>query len=197
MTTPPGEPVYLVCGYPRSGTSMLMRCLEAGGVPCVYDRRHDAALNQSSSVPGYVPNPHGFYEMPDRSHRHADWAQFRGKAIKCLHDELAILRPGHRYRAAYLTRDPAEIRRSFAALVAVPRPPQSFAFLEDYAAGVAADVETLSGRWAADVTVMHYPDVVADPAGQLARLAAAGWPVDVAAAEGSVDPALYRNRGAA
>ena len=32
-----GEPVVVVSGLPRSGTSMLMKMLEAGGVPIVTD----------------------------------------------------------------------------------------------------------------------------------------------------------------
>ena len=32
-----GEPVVVVSGLPRSGTSMMMRMLEAGGVPVMTD----------------------------------------------------------------------------------------------------------------------------------------------------------------
>jgi hypothetical protein len=44
--------IVVVTGIPRSGTSMMMRMLEAGGVPCFHDA--DQRANQF--------NPGGFYE---------------------------------------------------------------------------------------------------------------------------------------
>src|SRR5690348_4299457 len=104
------DPIYVVSGFPRSGTSMMMRCLEAGGIPCVYDTRGDEARNRNTLIPGYVPNPHGFYE--DAPLQNPDWSAFRGKCVKVVRDNLHLVPPGERLRVVYMGRDPAEIRRS-------------------------------------------------------------------------------------
>ena len=51
--TPP-DFITVVSGYPRSGTSMMMRILEAGGLE---------ALKDDESRPPSEHNPKGFYEF--------------------------------------------------------------------------------------------------------------------------------------
>src|SRR5690348_4567382 len=48
-----GEPIVVVSGLPRSGTSMMMRMLEAGGMPMLTDASRDADES----------NPHGYFEF--------------------------------------------------------------------------------------------------------------------------------------
>lgn len=48
-----GPPIVVVSGLPRSGTSMMMRMLEAGGVPIVADGVRAAD----------VSNPRGYFEL--------------------------------------------------------------------------------------------------------------------------------------
>ena len=48
-----GRPIIVVSGLPRSGTSMAMRMLEAGGLPVVTDGRRTADDD----------NPKGYYEF--------------------------------------------------------------------------------------------------------------------------------------
>ena len=47
------EPITIVSGLPRTGTSMMMRMLEAGGIDVItdYNRKPD------------VDNPGGYYEL--------------------------------------------------------------------------------------------------------------------------------------
>jgi hypothetical protein len=48
-----GEPIVVVSGLPRSGTSMMMRMLDAGGVPILSDGEREADID----------NPKGYYEL--------------------------------------------------------------------------------------------------------------------------------------
>ena len=74
-----GDPVVIVSGLPRSGTSMMMKMLEAGGLSVQTDGVREAD----------VDNPKGYYEdeqvkdlekMSDKS-----WIQeSRGKVLKSL-----------------------------------------------------------------------------------------------------------------
>ncbi len=50
---PPAQPVIVVSGLPRSGTSMMMKMLEAGGLPVLIDGIRTADSD----------NPKGYYEF--------------------------------------------------------------------------------------------------------------------------------------
>lgn len=183
------DPVYIVSGFPRSGTSMMMRALEAGGIPCVYDPRGDGDRNRNTLIPGYVPNPHGFYEGADITR--PDWSEFRGKAVKIIRDDLRLIPAAERCRVAYMRRDPAEIRRSYCGILSGPHDERAYRFLDGYAEKVTADVAQLRAL-GHNVTVLDYALLVANPT----ALAGLGWPLDVARAAATIDPALYRHRGA-
>lgn len=183
------DPIYIVSGFPRSGTSMMMRAIETGGIPCVYSTVGDADRNRNTLIPNYVPNPHGFYENAPLM----DWDTHRGKCLKVIRDDLDRLPADERLCVVYMTRDTAEIRRSYYGILSGPHPESVYSFLDGYWDKVAADTEGLCGMGAL-VTVLHYSDVVADPLRAFCRL---GWSIDVYKAAATVDPSLYRHRGAA
>ena len=56
-----GEPIAVVSGLPRSGTSMLMQMLHAGGQPCLTDGLREADPD----------NPRGYFEY-EKVHRTTD-----------------------------------------------------------------------------------------------------------------------------
>ncbi len=168
---------------------MMMRAVEAGGIPAVYSRTRDREVRaNSSAVPGYDPNPHGFYELDD--FRGLDWSALRGKVVKIIRDNLDFLPTRERLVAVYMIRNPAEIAASFPGTMSGPCTPANLHFLHGYDATVRADVARL-GRMGATVTMLHYAQVVADPTRELSKL---GWPMDVALAAATVDPKLYRHR---
>ena len=75
-----GAPIVVVSGLPRSGTSMAMKMLEAGGVPIVTDGVRTADES----------NPKGYYELeqrqgaPTRTATRRGSAHARGKAVKII-----------------------------------------------------------------------------------------------------------------
>ena len=74
-----GEPVYVVSGLPRSGTSMLMNMLAEGGLPVLSDAQREADDD----------NPLGYFEherVKDlESETDKSWLrESRGKAIKVI-----------------------------------------------------------------------------------------------------------------
>ncbi|MFW6237407.1 MAG: hypothetical protein ACOC3F_03390, partial [Desulfosudaceae bacterium] len=74
---PVSEAVTLVSGLPRSGTSMMMRMLAAGGMPVVTDNIRRA--NED--------NPRGYYELEKIKQLEKDdtWlADEKGKVIKAI-----------------------------------------------------------------------------------------------------------------
>lgn len=183
------DPIYIVSGFPRSGTSMMMRAIEAGGIPCVYTTAGDDDRNKNTLIPGYVPNPHGFYENAPLM----DWDTHRGRCLKVIRDDLDRLPTNERLRVVYMTRDPAEIRRSYYGLLSGPHTEAAYSFLDGYWDKVNADRMRLE-RIAESVTMLYFPAVVSNPRYELGLLE---WPIDIDRAAAIVDPALYRHRGAA
>ena len=70
------EPIVIVSGLPRSGTSMMMKMLEAGGIPPLTDKLRTADND----------NPKGYYEferVKQMDKGDTGWmAQAQGKVVK-------------------------------------------------------------------------------------------------------------------
>ena len=99
-----GEPIVIVSGLPRSGTSMMMRMLDGGGLPIMTDQLRTAD----------VDNPKGYYEYErvkdleretDKSYVKAG----RGKALKVISWLLKDLPDDNRYRIVFMRRDLSEV----------------------------------------------------------------------------------------
>ena len=99
-----GEAIVIVSGLPRSGTSMMMKMLEAGGLEITTDQVRAADED----------NPRGYYEYErvkdlekeaDRS-----WvAQARGKVLKVISHLLRELPDENFYRVVFMRRDLLEV----------------------------------------------------------------------------------------
>lgn len=78
--------IYIVSGLMRSGTSMMMRSLEAGGLDAVYDKSFDEiALEKWTGV--YSPCVRSFYEINNKRKRFLDdkfISECNGKLLKVL-----------------------------------------------------------------------------------------------------------------
>jgi hypothetical protein len=102
-----GEPIVIVSGLPRSGTSMMMKMLDAAGIPIMTDQVRTAD----------VDNPKGYFEFervkdlekdPDRS-----WVQgARGKALKVISWLLKDLPDDNAYQIVFMRRDIDEVLAS-------------------------------------------------------------------------------------
>ncbi len=191
-----GQPIVVVSGLPRSGTSMVMKMLEAGGVPILSDGLRAADED----------NPKGYYEIERvkrlaEEHDKAWLATARGKAIKVISYLLKSLPPRFNYRVVFIRRELAEVLASQRKMLArrgetEQTPPERMrALFEDdlWRAGYQ-----LKRRPEFESLELQYTDVVARPLEQARRLAAfLGGALDAEAMAAAVDPQLYRNRKAA
>lgn len=95
---PLADPVIIVTGLPRSGTSMLMQMLAAGGVPVLTDGVRTA---DESNPRGYLE-----YEPVKNLLADASWLpQARGKAVKIVAPLLGALPAGLPCRVILCERD--------------------------------------------------------------------------------------------
>ena len=104
--TEPKPYVTVVSGLPRSGTSMMMKMLEAGGIPPITDHFRTADDD----------NPKGYYEfervkkMPEGD---KEWVpEALGKSVKVISALLEHLPAEYPYRVIFMRRKMDEILAS-------------------------------------------------------------------------------------
>jgi hypothetical protein len=187
-----GKPIVVVSGLPRSGTSMAMKMLEAGGLAVVTDGQRTPDED----------NPKGYYEdeRVKRLHKEQDKAwlhQARGKVVKIISFLLKSLPADHNYKVVFMHRNLKEIIASQNKMLARLGKPND---LPDEAAAqiLAAQVKDAAfflKRPQFDVLELHYAEMLADAGPQAQRLAEfVGQPLDVEKMAAVVDKELYRNR---
>ncbi|HLO29928.1 MAG TPA: sulfotransferase domain-containing protein [Anaerolineales bacterium] len=100
------QPIIVVSGLPRSGTSMMMRMLAEGGLPIITDglRRADP------------DNPNGYLEFEtvrQMSAGNIDWlTHARGKGVKVISALLEYLPSDYSYKTIFMEREVKEILAS-------------------------------------------------------------------------------------
>jgi hypothetical protein len=99
-------PITVVSGLPRSGTSMMMKMLEAGGLPPLTDHLRTADAD----------NPRGYYEyerVKKLREGDVDWLPAaEGKVVKVIAALLPGLPRHYRYRVIFMRRAMPEILAS-------------------------------------------------------------------------------------
>lgn len=99
------DTIVIVSGLPRSGTSMLMSMLEAGGMVVLTDNIREADED----------NPKGYYEFERVKELKADKAWLedaKGKVVKMVSALLKHLPVGYNYRVIFMKRKMEEILAS-------------------------------------------------------------------------------------
>ncbi len=104
------DSIIVVSGLPRSGTSMMMRMLEAGGIEVLSD----------ANRPADADNPRGYFEHEAVKRLRTDtgWlSQALGKAIKVITFLLRDLPPSYSYKVLFMMRDLEEVLASQRAML--------------------------------------------------------------------------------
>lgn len=107
-----GPPVVVVSGLPRSGTSMAMKMLEAGGLAVVSDGIRSA---DEDNPKGYFEDERvkDLHEMEDKT-----WLRnSRGKAIKIISWLLKELPEDNNYKVVFMRRHLEEVLASQAKML--------------------------------------------------------------------------------
>jgi hypothetical protein len=176
---------------------MMMRILEAGGLPPLTDGIRTADRD----------NPNGYYEFEPvkQTARDASWlAQAEGRAVKLVYLLLRDLPRDRPYRVVFMQRALKEVVASQARMLdrlgRQPRgPDEPRTLVETFAAEIAATKAWIKGESCFQVLYMNYNRLLEDPRPRLAELQAFlaedGYPPrDLDAMCGVIDPTLYRQR---
>jgi hypothetical protein len=106
------EPIIVVSGLPRSGTSMMMKILAEGGLSIVTDERRTADDD----------NPNGYYELEtvkQMSVGNVAWlANAGGKVVKVISALLEYLPSEYSYKVIFMEREIREILASQQKMLA-------------------------------------------------------------------------------
>jgi hypothetical protein len=184
--------VTIVSGLPRSGTSLMMQMLQAGGMELLTDKLRAADQH----------NPRGYfeYEAVKRSGADVSWlGQAGGRAVKVIHLLLRHLPADRQYRVIFMQRDVQEVIASQRAMLKASG--RSGAQIpDDKLAAVFEQQLSEVRRWLAErphfqVLYVNYRDVLSDPSAAAQTLARfLGGTLDASAMAGVVDRTLYRQR---
>jgi hypothetical protein len=184
--------VSIVSGLPRSGTSMMMRMIDEGGIPALIDNVRQADED----------NPKGYYEFEPvkRTKQDPSWIeQACGKVVKMVHLLLLDLPKNREYRVIFMRRKLEEVVRS--QNVMLDRKGKAGPSLRD------EQVITMFRQQLQQVDqymkvnpnfkflYVHYNELLSDPQQWVTSLNTfLGGDLDTNKMLGVVDPSLYRQR---
>jgi hypothetical protein len=190
-----GDEIVVVSGLPRSGTSMMMSMLRAGGLQVLADGIREAD----------VDNPNGYFEdervkdlenMEDKA-----WvAEGRGKVLKVISFLLKDLPTTNAYRIIFMRRDLDEILASQNKMIAhrgAADTTEDEAMKALYRSDIARARVLRQRSPAFEMLEIHYTDVIHRPEVVAKQVNVfLGGQLNEEAMATVVDPNLYRNRSA-
>jgi tetratricopeptide (TPR) repeat protein len=184
--------ITIVSGLPRSGTSLMMQMLAAGGMPVLTDGERHADSD----------NPRGYFEwerikllpqQPDCI------AEAEDKVVKVISQLLFALPPGHDYRIIFVQRPLPEVVASQAEMIrrrgttGAALPPAALI------AGLGAHLNQVNAwlKNKANISLcrVEHHDLLREPLRTSESIQQfLNCPLDVAAMSQQIDLSLYRQR---
>ena len=181
--------ITIVSGLPRSGTSLMMQMLAAGGVPPLTDELR----------PSDESNPRGYFELEAVKRLRSDqtWLdQARGRAVKIIHLLLRELPVDGRfeYRVLFMLRPIAEVLASQRAMLARQgKQPASASLAGVYESQLAQAQEWMRAHPCFSFLTLEHHRVIQQPEASAAAIAEfLQRDLDVKAMAATVDLSLWR-----
>lgn len=186
------RPIIVVSGLPRSGTSMMMHMLAAGGMEIVTDQLRQADED----------NPKGYFEFEKvkRLAEDASWMGIAcGKAIKIIASLLRYLPSAYTYKVILMERNLQEVLASQQIMLQHRGEDTSGPDDETMGDLLAQNLNDtkawLRQQAYIDVLEVGHADAMSDPLACAQRVRRfVDEPLDVNAMAAVVDPSLHRNK---
>jgi predicted AlkP superfamily phosphohydrolase/phosphomutase/tetratricopeptide (TPR) repeat protein len=189
-----GEGVVVVSGLPRSGTSMIMQMLAAGGQAVLTDGLREADTD----------NPLGYleFEPVKQLHRDATWLnEAQGKAIKIVAPLLPHLPAGTPCHVIFIERQLDEVLSSQSQMLirrgesVSDSPGRRDRLKVEYGRSVRKIKELLRSRPKTRVLFLNHAEVLRDPEAAATSINGfLGGSLTTPAMVALVNPSLHRNR---
>ena len=178
---------YIVSGLERSGTSLVMQMLHAGGLPVAFDDSRAADEN----------NPRGYYELEGGKIINRlmdgtfDLQSYRGSIIKVTAYGLKFL-PESQYKIIYMMRNMDEVLKSMQKMGADINEEKDRTLFNKLN---RASFELMRSRDDMEYIDVNYRDLIGDPRREMTGVGRfIGETFDVDTAVKAVEPGLYRNK---
>jgi len=184
--------ITIVSGLPRSGTSLMMQMLDAGGLPVLSDGERKADTD----------NPTGYLEWERIKQLPKDpslIAEAEGKVVKVISQLILSLPAGHEYRIVFMQRPLPEVLKSQDEMLRrrgnTDSNADTSALEEAFQRHLIEVNKWLAGKANVRVSRVHYHRVLREPKAVAEEIAAfLQTPLDIEAMVRQVDGSLYRNR---
>jgi hypothetical protein len=186
------DELVVVSGLPRSGTSLMMRMLEAGGLPILTDAMRTADED----------NPRGYYEYEPVKRLKEDPACLepaRGKVVKIISELLRSVPPQYPCRVILMRRAMSEVLASQRQMLIRRGKPadaaqdeQLAALFERHLSRLDAWLQQQSHIQVLDISYNALLEAPAEPIAQVNRFL--GGALDTGRMAQVIDQGLYRQR---
>ena len=190
-----GKPIVVVSGLPRSGTSMLMKMLDAGGMAIMTDSERIADID----------NPKGYFEYErikdlEKETDKSYVREGRGQVLKVISFLIKDLPDDNDYRVIFMRRNLDEVLASQNKMIHRLGTEDSTAaedaMKEAYRNDIVRTRLLCKNRPNFELIEVNYKNTIEDPeATAISVNAFVGGHLDEAAMREAVDGSLYRNRG--
>ncbi len=184
------DEIIVVTGLPRSGTSMLMKMLQDGGVDVFSDGKRTSDDS----------NPNGYFEAEavKKSAKNTDWLEdARGKAVKVVTPLLKSLKLEFAYKVIWVDRKISEIMMSQEEMLVRNDPSHETTFnilvQEQFLKLNASAAKFVESKNNIEVLKLNHGEVIADPEKAAKSIFEfLGGRGDVIKMAGAVDSNLHR-----
>jgi hypothetical protein len=184
--------ITIVSGLPRSGTSLMMQMLDAGGLPVLSDGERKADTD----------NPKGYLEWERIKQLPKDptlIAEAEGKVVKVISQLILSMPMDHEYRIVFMQRPLPEVLKSQDEMLrrrgTTDSGGDTSAIEEAFQRHLVEVNRWLAGKTNVKVLRVHYHRVLREPKAVAEEVAAfLKAPLNIEAMSGQVDGSLYRNR---
>ncbi len=184
--------ITIVSGLPRSGTSMMMQMLKAGGAEIVTDDIRQADSN----------NPKGYweYEKVKKMMSDVSWLdEANNKTLKIVAPLLSYLPAKYDYKIIFMQRDMAEVLKSQQVMLGRKSAVQQNAFpivlSEAFSKQLEQSIAWIKRSPNVSALFVEYADAIERPEEVAENVAEfLSEDMDIAQMVASVDKSLYRNK---
>ncbi len=183
--------ITVVSGLPRSGTSMMMRMLESGGIPVMTDGVRTADDD----------NPRGYYEFEPvkQLEWNTSWlADAFNKAIKIIYVFLYHLPANHRYKVLFLRRSLNDVVASQKVMLDRRRQAGTLTdeqLMESYNQQLQRLYSWVKRQSNIEILYLDYEEILSEPETAVLDITNfLGLPLNTHAMIQTIEPSLHRNR---
>lgn len=180
--------ITVVSGLPRSGTSMMMQILKAGGAEILTDNIRENDIN----------NPKGYleYEKVKKLAQDNTWLnEADGKTVKIIAQLLQYLPNNFTYKIIFMKRDIVEVVHSQQKMLGKDTSTFPTVLADTFTKQMEKTLSVMSGEPHIELLEVNYTDVINNPLEECENIASfLGADLEIEKMVSAVDGSLYRNK---